>query len=132
MLRAGVVVVTLVGWFSISNHCTLAAFEGRQSGAAPASCHANTPMPSKLPTKGEQMPCCKLLSATVVKDSASVVQNGLTFSLQPYFVGFIVFPEQLHWSQSFELDTGPPFSESFAESVLQRSILAHAPPFVLS
>ncbi len=27
-----------------------------------------------------------------------------------------------------ELDTGPPFAGSFAESVLQRSILAHAPP----
>jgi hypothetical protein len=132
MFRASVVVVTLVGWFSISNHCALAAFEGRQSGAAHTSCHANTPTPSKLPAKGEQMPCCKLLRATVVKDSASVVQNGLTFSLQPYFVGFIVFPEQLHWSQSFELDTGPPFSGSFAESVLQRSILSHAPPFVLS
>ena len=78
------------------------------------------------------MPCCKLLRATVIKDCTSVVQNGLTFSLQPYFVGFIVCPEQLHWSQSFELDTGPPFSGSFAESVLQRSILAHAPPFVLS
>jgi hypothetical protein len=132
MFRASVVVVTLVGWFSISNHCALAAFEGRRSGAAHTSCHANTPTPSKLPAKGEQMPCCKLLRATVVKDSASVVQNGLTFSLQPYFVGFIAFPEQLHWSQSFELDTGPPFSESFAESVLQRSVLAHAPPFVLS
>jgi hypothetical protein len=132
MFRASVVVVTLVGWFLISNHCALTGLESWQSGAAHASCHANTPAPSKLPAKGDQMPCCKLLPATVVKDGASVVQNGLTFSLQPYFVGFIAFPEQLHWSQSFELDTGPPFSESFAESVLQRSVLAHAPPFVLS
>ena len=31
-----------------------------------------------------------------------------------------------------ELDTGPPFAGSFAESVLQRSILAHAPPVSLS
>ena len=31
-----------------------------------------------------------------------------------------------------ELDTGPPFARSFAESVLQRSILAHAPPVSLS
>jgi hypothetical protein len=132
MFRASVVVVTLAGWFLISNHCALAALKGRQNGAAHASCHANIPAPGKLPAKDEQTPCCKLLRATVVKDSASVVQNGLIFSLQPYFVGLIVFPEQLHWSQSFELDTGPPFSGSFAESVLQRSILAHAPPFVLS
>jgi hypothetical protein len=128
MFRAGVVVVTLVGWFSISNHCALAAFESSQSGAAHASCHANTRAPSKLPVKGEETPCCKLLRATLVKDNASVAENALMFSLQPYFVGLIVFPEQLHWPQSFELDTGPPFSGSFAESVLQRSILAHAPP----
>jgi hypothetical protein len=30
------------------------------------------------------------------------------------------------------LDTGPPNALSFSESVLQRSILAHAPPISLS
>ena len=29
------------------------------------------------------------------------------------------------------LDTGPPFVVSFAESVLQRSLLGHAPPFTV-
>jgi hypothetical protein len=28
------------------------------------------------------------------------------------------------------LDTGPPGARSFAELILQRSILAHAPPFL--
>ncbi|MGH8094020.1 MAG: hypothetical protein ACREIF_11195 [Chthoniobacterales bacterium] len=28
------------------------------------------------------------------------------------------------------LDTGPPGGRTFAESVLQRSLLAHAPPFL--
>jgi hypothetical protein len=31
-----------------------------------------------------------------------------------------------------QLGTGPPSVSSFAESVLQRSILAHAPPVFLS
>src|SRR5581483_2469420 len=132
MSRSSVTVLALVAWFAISNHCALAAFEPKQNVATHASCHGSAPAPSKLPAKGEQMPCCKLLRATLVKDSASVAANGLTFSIQSYFVGLIVFPEQLHWSQSFESDTGPPFSGSFAESVLQRSLLAHAPPFFLS
>jgi hypothetical protein len=132
MSRTGVTILTLVAWFAISNHCALGAFETRQNVAAHASCHGSAPAPSKLPAKGQEMPCCKLLRATLVKDKAPVVENGLIFSLQPYFVGFIVFPEQLHWPQSVELDTGPPFSGSFAESVLQRSILAHAPPSFLS
>jgi hypothetical protein len=132
MFRTSITVLTMVAWFAISNHCALAAFETKQNVAAHALCHGSAPAPSKLPVKSEEMPCCKLLRATLIKDDASVVENALAFSLQPYFVGLIVFPEHLHWPQSFELDTGPPFRGSFAESVLQRSLLAHAPPFFLS
>jgi hypothetical protein len=111
-------------WFFISNHCALAAMENANSAPAHAHCHGST-----APTKNEHVPCCKVLSALVVK-GVSVDGNGLAFSLQQYLVGLVDFPEQLHWPQSFELDTGPPFSSSFAEYVLQRSILAHAPPFI--
>jgi hypothetical protein len=128
-IRSSVVVVMAAGWFFISNHCALAIVERAKSAPAHAHCHGSTE-PTKAPARNEQVPCCKVLRATVVKEGASVAGNSLTFSLQPYFVGLIIFPEQLHWPQSFELDTGPPFSGSFAESVLQRSLLAHAPPFV--
>ena len=129
-LRSSVIIVMAAGWFFISNHCALAIVESAKSAPTHAHCHGS-PEPTKAPTKNDQVPCCKVLRAMLVK-SVSVVENGLTFSLHPYFVGLIVFPEQLHWPQAFELDTGPPFSGSFAESVLQRSILAHAPPFSLS
>jgi hypothetical protein len=132
MFQASVVMLTLVAWFSISNHCALGAFGTKKNVGAHASCHGSQPASNKTPAKGEQMPCCKVLRATILKDSASVAGNALTFSLQPYFVGVVVFPDQLHLPQSFELDTGPPFGGSFAESVLQRSILAHAPPYTLS
>jgi hypothetical protein len=123
-VRSSVVVVMATAWFFISNHCALAAMESSNSAAAHAHCHGST-----APTKNEQVPCCKVLSASVVK-GVSVAENGLTFSLQKYLPGFVVFPEQLYWPQSFELDTGPPFSSSFAENVLQRSILVHAPPLI--
>jgi hypothetical protein len=131
LMRAGVVAVTIAAWFLISNHCAFAIVEGAKLPAEHAHCHGST-APTNAPAQNEQLPCCKLLRATITKDGASVAGNALAFSLQPYFVGFIVFPEPLRWPQSFELDTGPPFSISFAESVLQRSILAHAPPSFLS
>jgi|ERR1700693_970462 len=129
--RVAAVLLTLVAWFFISNHCAFAIGESARSASAHVHCHGST-VPAKTPAKNQQVPCCKVLRATAVKESASVAWNSLTFSLRPYFVGIIIFPEQLHWPQSFELDTGPPFSGSFAESVLQQSILAHAPPFSLS
>jgi hypothetical protein len=129
-MRSSTVAIMAAAWFAISNHCALAVVEGGQSVTAHAACHGNESAPTKTPAKGAQGPCCKVLRATLVK-SASVAADTLAFSLQPYFVGIVVFPKQLHWPQSFELDTGPPFSTSFAESVLQRSILAHAPPFIV-
>ena len=132
LMRTSVVAIAGAAWFLISNHCALAAFEGRQSVSTHASCHGSASAPTKIPVKGEQAPCCKVLRATIAKDGALVANNAPMSSLQSYFVGLIVFPEQLPWPLSFELDTGPPFSASFAESVLQRSVLAHAPPFLLS
>jgi hypothetical protein len=130
--RIAIVAVTTAAWFSISNHCALSAFEPAQRAQAHAACHGNPGAPAKLPAKGEAGPCCKLLRATFAESDQPVIENYVTGSLLAWLSVTLVLPEQMHWPQSFELDTGPPFSESFAESVLQRSILAHAPPFVLS
>jgi hypothetical protein len=50
------------------------------------------------------------------------------FALQLYFIGPIISTNASGPIPILELDTGPPFVHTFAESVLQRSILAHAPP----
>jgi hypothetical protein len=52
------------------------------------------------------------------------------FALQFYFVGPVISTNESRPVPVLELDTGPPFANTFAESVLQRSILAHAPPHV--
>jgi hypothetical protein len=127
-VRSSVVGVMAIAWFVISNHCALAAMENANSAPAHAHCHGCT-APTKAPTKNELAPCCKELRAMVAED-LSVAKNASISSLQQYLVGFVVFPKQLCCPQSFELDTGPPFSSSFAEYVLQRSILAHAPPLI--
>jgi hypothetical protein len=128
-LHLSVTVLTLVAWLSISNHCALGALESARTATSHASCHGSASAPAKVPAKDQPAPCCKLLRATLVQSIQVEAQNYFIDSLQLWYEVAVVFPEQLHGPQSFELDTGPPFSTSFAESVLQRSILAHAPPF---
>ena len=132
--RPFIVLLTIVAWLSISNHCAVAAMVAAkmQSPTAQMHCHGSQPSPSKK-SGDEQTPCCKVLRATLVQLANSVPAFDFSaFSIQPYFGGLNVFSEQSHAPQTFELDTGPPFRGSFAELVLQRSVLAHAPPISLS
>ncbi len=129
VIRFVVVLATMVAWFSISNHCALGgAIVKTKSAVAPMHCHGNQPAPSKK-SSDEEMPCCKMLRATLPalqKNAAAYDMSA--FVLQPYVVDLVLFAEQFHGTRPLEFDTGPPFSRSFAELVLQRSILAHAPP----
>ena len=130
LIRISIVVVTSLAWISISNHCALGALiANTNSVVAPMHCHGNQPAPSKK--SGEQeMPCCKLLRATVTSDAKIVQVAGKNFlPAQITIIAEIIFANEAKLHRTpLELDTGPPFAESFAESVLQRSILAHAPP----
>ena len=133
LIRVLIVVVTGLAWISISNHCALGALIAKTNSAlAPMHCHGNQPAPSKKSSE-EEMPCCKLLRATVTSDAKTVqVANKNFLLVQIEIIAKIIFANeaQLHRTP-LELDTGPPFSRSFAESVLQRSILAHAPPSLI-
>ena len=135
IIRLGIVLTTIAAWFSISNHCVLgAATTKTNSAVAPMHCHGNQPAPSKKSNSEEEMPCCKLLRATVTSVAKTVqVANKNFLPVQIGIIAQIIFANEarLHRT-SLEFDTGPPFADSFAESVLQRSILAHAPPFSLS
>jgi hypothetical protein len=83
--------------------------------------------PAKHDDRSRDMPCCKTLRA-VTPVKISVAANTLDFVLKDYFQNETL-PEILPPPRSLlALDTGPPGALSFSESVLQRSILAHAPP----
>ena len=76
---------------------------------------------------GRDIPCCKTLRA-VTTAKITVAANTFDFVLKPHFLD-VTRPENSQPSRSFPaLDTGPPDALSFSESVLQQSILAHAPP----
>lgn len=131
-LGALLVIVMMTAWFTISNHCVLGSLvtaHAQSSAVAPMHCHGDRPDPSK--NGDEQTPCCKILRAiAVAKVDAGISQ--LDFVLREYPTsGLIVETWQAH-THTLELDTGPPKAVSFSESVLQRSIPAHAPPFLLS
>jgi len=131
-IRISIVLTTIVAWLSISNHCAVGALvvAKAQSAMPRMHCHGNQSSPSKK--SGEQeMPCCKMLRATLAGEAKIVQVASKDFlPIQRWVVARIIFVDeaQLHRATQ-ELDTGPPFAGSFAESVLQRSILAHAPPF---
>ena len=133
IMRLAVVLVTIAAWFSISNHCALGALTAAKtdSALAPMHCHGNQPAPSKKSSE-EETPCCKMLRATITSEAKIVEVASKDFTpIQDWIVAELVFSAETQLSP-LELDSGPPFAGSFAESVLQRSILAHAPPVSLS
>lgn len=131
-IRISIVLTTIVAWLSISNHCAVGAiFAAKmQSPMAQIHCHDTQPSPSKK-SGDEEMPCCKVLRATIAKDG-TVVLGLLKFAqptAYPKTVEIVWLNSLPHASMANELDTGPPFVSSFAELILQRSLFAHAPPF---
>ena len=128
-VRFPIVVIAAIGWLAISNHCAIAAMEGAAK-IPTAHCHGS-PAGNQLPEKGGQsgMECCKVLRATLLTLSKNLAAcDRLTFTAHTYVVGLIPRADEPRPVSIFEWDTGPPGAGSFAESVLQRSILAHAPP----
>jgi hypothetical protein len=124
------VIITTSAWFFISNHCVLA--ELRHAAKAEASCHqrcCGDQAPAKNKTDNATE-CCKTLRSTLSGTWKGFAgYDSSLFALQLYFVRPIALTDDLGArSGVIELDTGPPFVSTFAESVLQRSILAHAPP----
>jgi len=130
-IRAGLALFALFAWFSVSNHCALGAVA---LAVVETKSQAACPFHSKAPEKkSKDVTCCKVLRATLVTMAKTFTDHDAsTFSLKPYFVARIFFTERFPAHILFEFDTGPPLARSFAELVLQRSILAHAPPFSLS
>src|SRR5437870_8499189 len=72
LIRVSIVMVTSLAWISISNHCALGALIAKTNSAvAPMHCHGNQPVPSKKSSE-EEMPCCKLLRATLAGEAKTV------------------------------------------------------------
>lgn len=129
LVRLPIVAIGAAAWLSISNHCALGAMQTPVEVPMP-SCHAPTPA-KEAPAKHEPknvVECCKILRATLLTLSKNLAADTLAFVTHTYVALTLPRPVESRPACIFEWDTGPPGAGSFAEIVLQRSILAHAPP----
>jgi hypothetical protein len=132
-VRAGarclIVAITIFSWFSISNHCAFAGM-ATKSESTLAACPFHS-KPAKQKEQSPQVQCCKILRAVAPTISKSWARSGgdssdIYFRLEDCRL-LAHFRDAL---APLLLDTGPPGAHSFAELILQQSLLAHAPPTV--
>jgi hypothetical protein len=126
-VRCAGVAIAICSWIAISNHCAFAAMATKTD-----SVQTGCPFHSK-PAKHEpsQLQCCKTLRAVVFAQTKTWARDDAKFFDVNLCVKEFALVEFLPNAQaSSSLDTGPPGARSFAELILQRSLLAHAPPFV--
>jgi len=123
--RFAVILAVLAAWVFASNHCALATL------AAAVDEHACCHRTDSAPAPESMTECCQALNAPLPAVAAAPVSHL-----------YELFPA---WSEQTELPAvrdislpahftprGPPGVLAFAEQVLNRSLLAHAPPFVVA
>jgi hypothetical protein len=124
--RWATVFLTITAWLLLSNHCAL----GLSGALVEADSELGACPMHSAPAKEKpvaNLPCCKELRALASHAGKSVAAVAHLVGVRDFVTGIFVMPPRLT-ARVLVLETGPPHSLSFAESILQRSILAHAPP----
>lgn len=121
------VLLTIAAWILLSNHCAL-GLSGTlvEADSELGACPMHSAPAKEKPAVN--LPCCKELRALASHAGKSVAAGASQLiGVRDYVAAIFLMPPRLV-ARVLALDTGPPDSLSFAESILQRSILAHAPP----
>jgi len=124
--RGAIVVVAICTWFAISNHCAFAAL-ATKTESVQTGCPFHS-KPKENPSTGAQ--CCKILRAVTSVPAKSWARDDTKLSDADGYRGecAVTIACLRTTLVPLSLDTGPPGVRSFAELILQRSLLAHAPP----
>lgn len=133
LLSTTVALVTAAAWLLAANHCAVACLLPQSTAGASEHEHcpaSDAPADDGQPAGCDSLNCCKSLSAPATFAKKLVGYDKAFYTSKDYIVSELAFPGDQHEAPISELDTGPPRTRSFAESVLQRSLLAHAPPFL--
>jgi hypothetical protein len=128
-MRCAIVAIAICSWIAISNHCAFAAV-ATEIDKAQTDCPFHS-KPAKQKEQSSQVQCCKILRALVFAKTKDWARNDAKFCGANFPVQACAF--SVHSSRVVApllFDTGPPGAFSFAELILQQSLLAHAPPFV--
>ena len=127
--RGTIVVVAICSWFAISNHCAFAALTTK-TVPVQTGCPFHSKSKEKPSTEAQ---CCKILRAVSPVTAKSWARDDAKFSFADSYNEERALTTA--YSQTtlmlLSLDTGPPGARSFAELILQRSLLAHAPPVLV-
>jgi hypothetical protein len=131
--RAVLALTMLFAWLHAANHCVVAALLPDPAAVTPDQLHEGCP---GHPAPNEEQKdrgcdgssCCKSVVAPLVSATAVCAYDTIGFVTRDYLSDSVFGLGEQHLIEVEAVDTGPPGSSSFAESVLQRSILAHAPP----
>jgi hypothetical protein len=128
-MRWAIAVIAICSWIAVSNHCAIAAV-AMQFDTAQTECPFHS-KPAKQKEQSSQVQCCKVLRAVVFAKTKNWARDDAKFCDANFPVQTDAFvPCSWRAVAPLLLDTGPPGAFSFAELILQRSLLAHAPPFV--
>ena len=126
-LRGAIVVVAICSWIAVSNHCAFAAVASEMHKAQ-TECPFHS-KPAKQKKQSPQVQCCKILRAVVFAKTKDWARNDAKFCDANFPVlasAFVVYSPRA--VEPLLVDPGPPGAFSFAELILQQSLLAHAPP----
>jgi hypothetical protein len=127
--RLTAVAIAICSWVAVSNHCAFAAV-ATEINKAQTECPFHS-KPAKQKEPSSQVQCCKILRAVVLAKTKDWARDDAKFCEANFPVQagvFVVYSSRA--VAPLLLDTGPPGALSFAELILQRSLLTHAPPFV--
>jgi hypothetical protein len=128
-LSAVVTCVAAFAWLVAANHCAFATIAAHSAKTAHACCHDEDGQHDQsLPAFPQSMQCCDTLKAAVPVQAVAPAVS--LYELQPAWIESENLPN-LAAAQSLVIApaTGPPpRAETFVEVVLNRSLLAHAPP----
>ena len=126
-MRCVGVAIAICSWIAVSNHCAFAAVAA-EIDKAQTECPFHS-KPAKQKEQSSQVQCCKILRAVVFAKTKDWARNDAKFCEASFPVQEGVCA--VYSSPAVApllLDTGPPGAFSFAELILQQSLLAHAPP----
>ena len=122
----------MTAWLVASNHCAIGLMKPVPTTAAAHSvCHSCKSEPMKpQPASGGDRECCKALQGVPADTAkADVKYEASLFTLLDFVVTEVLSRAASQTART--LDHAPPRSISFAELILQRSLLSHAPPFAV-
>jgi len=125
-MRCAGIAIVFCSWIAISNHCAFAAIATRTGSAQPACPFHSKPAKQKQQTS--QVQCCKTLRAVVLAQAKTWARDHTDCSDVDHYIQERALIACSLSTLPLLLDPGPPGARSFAELILQRSLLAHAPP----